>query len=616
MAWRRLALAWSIGCAAGCFGRADAFACIDDSDCNAAVDGRCELSGFCSYPDATCDAGRRYDDLASDALDRTCVDASGESTTAVAEDSSEVGSGSGSSAADSSTAGSSTGDAPCPDCVDLDGDGYGMGAACAGDDCDDANAARNTGCRYVGPGGDDANAGDDPDAPWGTLAYAIGQLAPGDSLVLMSGEYETATTGLLHAQCGDGGNAQPATPELPISIRALEERQAVLHSAGDDVPISLDGCDGWVLTGLTALGSDLAEGATSVVELRDAQDVRAQRLLVGTPNWLVQSHAIDVVGCTDAVLEEIEIYDFHLTGVYVQGSTGVTMRRLYVNARGRVDSPDAPSSIPDTGDSGVRIVDGTGHRIENCIFTQLAYGVYAQSDVEILGSISVDVFSGLLAQTGRPTLRDVVVIDGARHGLDVRSTAQATIDGATVIGSALNGLNVYEEPTKPCDPIEGCAATARNVLVLGSENTGIYGAAPIDWNVASANAFGNGDDYVGDEAIDDDLDRIQRSLSEPVDDIGLSLGQCVVYIPEDSTMHGRGEDGADIGANILMRTEDGVVTDTPLWDPMTGAFPCGDFAAELNNRPGDSCFDVHERLNVRQNGCELPAQPEACERDG
>ncbi|HEU0034986.1 MAG TPA: hypothetical protein VFQ53_30380 [Kofleriaceae bacterium] len=48
------------------------FACDSDPACGAG--GRCEPAGFCSFEDATCGSGRRYDEYAGDGLSGVCVD--------------------------------------------------------------------------------------------------------------------------------------------------------------------------------------------------------------------------------------------------------------------------------------------------------------------------------------------------------------------------------------------------------------------------------------------------------------------------------------------------------------------------------------------------------------
>jgi hypothetical protein len=87
---------------------------------------------------------------------------------------------------------------------------------------------------------------------------------------------------------------------------------------------------------------------------------------------------------------------------------------------------------------------------------------------------------------------------------------------------------------------------------------------------------------------------------------GVGGGGCLVYLPTGSNMKGAGKDGGDIGANVLRRYEDGVLTGDLLWDRVTGAFPCGATVPGINDVPGTSCFDVHLRIHVNGSGCPLP----------
>lgn len=58
-------MAW-LGCAAP-----PAFACTDDAECG--TEGRCENTGYCSFPDASCELGRRYGEHAPPSLSGACV---------------------------------------------------------------------------------------------------------------------------------------------------------------------------------------------------------------------------------------------------------------------------------------------------------------------------------------------------------------------------------------------------------------------------------------------------------------------------------------------------------------------------------------------------------------
>jgi hypothetical protein len=74
-------------------------------------------------------------------------------------------------------------------------------------------------------------------------------------------------------------------------------------------------------------------------------------------------------------------------------------------------------------------------------------------------------------------------------------------------------------------------------------------------------------------------------------------------------MKGAGENGADIGANIIYRYQGGFLTNQKLWNQTTGQFPCGAVVSGVNDDatfPSSSCINVNERLNVGVNGCPIP----------
>jgi biopolymer transport protein ExbB len=62
---------------AGC--GADAFSCTDHSMCDRSPGGRCEISGYCSFPDAACASGFRFGEHAPAGLAMRCTEAEGDS---------------------------------------------------------------------------------------------------------------------------------------------------------------------------------------------------------------------------------------------------------------------------------------------------------------------------------------------------------------------------------------------------------------------------------------------------------------------------------------------------------------------------------------------------------
>ena len=68
------ALALSGGLAAGSCGGSDVFACVSDAQCvEGGAAGYCEVDGYCSFDDDTCDSGRRYGEHALSGTANTCV---------------------------------------------------------------------------------------------------------------------------------------------------------------------------------------------------------------------------------------------------------------------------------------------------------------------------------------------------------------------------------------------------------------------------------------------------------------------------------------------------------------------------------------------------------------
>ncbi|MEM9460993.1 MAG: hypothetical protein AAGF11_42910 [Myxococcota bacterium] len=102
------------------------FVCEGDEQC--ALDGRegvCESDGYCSFPDSSCDSGRRYHDSASSTLAGRCTTP-------------EAMGSSGDPPADPTSEPSEPSEPPVPGCGD--------GIVDEGEDCDDGNEIDGDGC--------------------------------------------------------------------------------------------------------------------------------------------------------------------------------------------------------------------------------------------------------------------------------------------------------------------------------------------------------------------------------------------------------------------------------------------------------------------------------------
>jgi hypothetical protein len=488
---------------------------------------------------------------------------------------------------------------------------------------------------YISPTGGGDGSGTTRSAAFSSFSRAVSRLEPGDVLVVLDGTYTRETTGLPRIDCES--NAQNGTAERPITIRAENERAAFLSSDGYQAGFEMSNCRWWRVEGLRAASQDASgadQGGGFPFRVHQVEDVTLRRLLGSHNNRPQNTHIYAIENSRNVLLEECEAYFFHRHAFSVWKSYGVTLRRCYANSM-RYGTDGCCSDIDnrDFGDSAVSLYGSSGSILENCISENQANGFHVAGiensldpsgqggrHNQILGSISLDdAIAGLVSSRASDgtyhnalgnVFRDFVAIGTEGNGLYVRGAAEAVVENATLYGSraigfVADGGDSSLGGTCGSGNPEGCSFTARNVLAVNNAALGIATEEQDEWEIEYSNAIGSEADWGVGEDFADTAGRVQRSLSTPAGAIGLGAGQCVAWIPEGSPMKRVGDAGRDIGANIVYRYEDGVLSGTPLWDPVTGAFPCGAIVTGINDG-ARSCRNLHERLNVNTNGCRLP----------
>lgn len=70
-----------------CTSSSNVFTCASDTDCTGEGVGTCQSNGFCAFPDAMCDSGSRYGELAGGGFANMCVPQDGSNETDPAADS-------------------------------------------------------------------------------------------------------------------------------------------------------------------------------------------------------------------------------------------------------------------------------------------------------------------------------------------------------------------------------------------------------------------------------------------------------------------------------------------------------------------------------------------------
>ena len=472
---------------------------------------------------------------------------------------------------------------------------------------------------YISPTGSDANPGTLA-KPWLTFSYAIdpARATCGDTLLLTNGTYGDGTsTGKISISkliCAAGNE---------LTIRALNQRQAKIYDDGTGYTVRVQNSSHIIIDGLYARSNDNASGTYGKpIYVNDSHHITIRNNVVRNPNRYVNAHTYTAFRSQDILFEDNEAYVFHRHCVSAGQSERVVVRRQYCNPRGgRI--PGGIAGIVGDADAVFSMYPCKDCILENSIADGTTHGIYLNemnatydnnvltSGNKILGSICYKCSAGNgIYPNGRKVadlnhsphnfiIRDVALIDFNSTGAAIKcqDCVNAVIDHVTVLGggSGVTGILAIDS-SFGATPAQN-SITLTNILVAGLTGNGFNVSGYDTWSGDRLSSTGN---------------RTAFRSSHPPTWLNTftkahGMGTCKVWVPDGAAVKGAGTGGSDIGANILYRYVNGVLTATPLWDPKTGEFPHG--AADLdgtNRVEGQSLFDIHRRLNVNTGGCSFP----------
>lgn len=459
---------------------------------------------------------------------------------------------------------------------------------------------------YIAPTGSDSNPGA-ASAPWRTFSFALAKLKPGDTLLLRDGTYTPSNSGVIGVNCVFHSNGMAGNV---ITVAAENERRALLSGDGNVRPISVHNCSYWNFTGIYARSADSTIGQVGgLVALYYSSHITVRRMLLVHPNTCVNDHVISLYGGSGGnLIEENEIYDFHRHGIALEGGErSAIVRRNYVNSRMRADSACTSPSIPrDRGDAAYIIYPGSYNIVENNISEGqgIGYAIEAASDSSynrFYGNVSLNDNMGLSAAAREggsdyymprnTAITDLLVVNSAGPAVYLRSNKNTQLQNISVFGPSGMAADLQDAPY---DGDGRPSVFIKNALV-STPNYSFY----------IVNQFEFSCDYCSGKLIyNQGLSQFGSNQFVPAP---TNLGSCLAWIPSSSNLHAAGSGGADIGATILYRYDQGILTSQPLWDINSGEFPHGAFVAGVNDIAGASAYDVHRRVNVNTNGCSFPS---------
>jgi hypothetical protein len=448
----------------------------------------------------------------------------------------------------------------------------------------------------------------------------------------MNGTYENKTTGLPDIDCSNSAMAHNGTSSLPITIMAQDERQALLKSDGTTAAFDMTRCSYWNIIGLSGSSTDLSPNkggdSKSIFQIGYSTDLVLKRLLSAYTNRYFNNHTYEIAYSSRILVEESEAYYFHRHGFSFYQSKNITVRRSYANARDYADLPDGHESLNLTGgDDAYSLYYTSDSIIENSIVQGNSQGFkihggpnfddspggqnnkllgdifFGGPTAAYGGKIETRMIDNVVWPTKNNIFKNVLFYTNSGVGIFLESTVDASLENVTFYDMGADGIQVKEgDDANPWCPLipEGCNFTLLNSIVYNSAKYNISVRDDIDWFISysNINSSGYGDFRAYSEVISDASDHVQHSLSVVPTKMDPKNGYTPIYIPNGSNMKGAGMNGADIGATILYRYENGILSQDPLWDPKTGAFTCGAILSGINDMVGSSCFDVHTQLNV------------------
>ena len=321
---------------------------------------------------------------------------------------------------------------------------------------------------YLSPAGDDTNSGTSVASPWRTFGRVLNgeQAAPARATRSSSWTAPTraTTTGLPRIDCGSPGTASNGEAGEPITIRALNERQAHLAVRRPRGGVRDDG-----LLVVDRPGPPRAATRTTArltqtdgFPFRFAQvsNVTGRRLLGSHNNREHNTHVFAVEVSQNVLLEECEAYYFHRHAFSIWRSRNVTLRRCYANSM-LYGQQGCCSSIDnrDYGDEAISLYGTSDSIVENCISENQAngfqvHGISSPLDPSghggrnnrILGSISFDdavpslvesrVVGPNVPQRERQPVQGLPRASPHGNGLYFRGSARTTrVDNVTLYGS-------------------------------------------------------------------------------------------------------------------------------------------------------------------------------------
>jgi len=428
---------------------------------------------------------------------------------------------------------------------------------------------------YISPSNaSDTNSGTTSGEPWKTFSHAMSRIAPGDTLMLMDGTFHQTLEISVSGEI-----------ELPVTIQALNDGMAIVDGQGVRQTLIIEGTINNYRHDIILRGFVCTNSVKSVYDVKYTRRLSMFRLSGSDAvNLDGNYHVFDFDKCEDILVEDCAAYGTGRIMFNYYSSLRGTFRRCWGrwkdNRHGSVKTaltcygsgdclvencvmtaePDVVQRV-----EGIKVNrrDGNPYGSRNKIYGNIVYGINKNGG------------TGFMTQ-GNEIIDDNEWINNASignaRGCHQRNDRNLKVNRMTIAESNEKGYSLV--PYCKTEPAYDCAwrvysdirntsivqtpeGISRNqspiILPLGCTGDPCYGEMTHTWN----NIYDAANPYSGTSKGTN-----ETAINPQYDTNTYGKGAYLIVPP---ALKGKGENGSDIGAEILYRSLNGQLTTEPLW---------------------------------------------------
>ncbi len=410
---------------------------------------------------------------------------------------------------------------------------------------------------YIAPDGSDKNNGSS-DSPWATFAHAMTALTAGDTLIIKDGTYKQSLNVTVSG-----------TSSAYITIQAENEGSVIIDGEGVRIPCEISSQSYINLQGFTC-----ANSSGSVVDIGNSSYINLYRIFAHDAADGGNYNVFEISYSNNVLLEDCAGWGIGRKIYLAYETEYVTFRRCY--ARWKDYTIGTAQGVI------ISIYGSDNTIVENCVFTtepttKISKGISVWANTyndsannnKIYGNVIYDVTSGygIILSSAKYNIYGNKIVNNVllntKYGLRQAADSTLTVSALTIVDTYSSGVTVYTVPGNPYNSDFEVYGTLKNTAIISSGGYGIYLDANSDGSPILFNNFNslynNSSGNYGGNANAGSYDVY---ISPNYDTTTYGKG---AYLMVPDTLKGRGENGEDIGAEILYQYVNGELTSNRLW---------------------------------------------------